>query len=153
MDYIYDPNTGELCHHGIKGMRWGIRRTPAQLGHKTKSGKSSSSGKKPEPEKKSEKTSSETEAPKKKSISEMSDDELRAAINRIQLEKSYAAAIAQPKQISTGKKFVDKVVTEMVVPAATDIGKQAVKSLMADAVNKAMGFEGESKVYSNNKKK
>lgn len=24
----------ELTHHGIKGMRWGVRRTPAQLGHK-----------------------------------------------------------------------------------------------------------------------
>lgn len=24
----------ELYHHGIKGMKWGIRRTPAQLGHK-----------------------------------------------------------------------------------------------------------------------
>ena len=25
----------ELTHHGIKGQRWGVRRTPAQLGHKT----------------------------------------------------------------------------------------------------------------------
>ena len=23
-----------LYHHGVKGMKWGIRRTPAQLGHK-----------------------------------------------------------------------------------------------------------------------
>lgn len=27
---------GELTHWGIKGMRWGVRRTPEQLGHKTK---------------------------------------------------------------------------------------------------------------------
>lgn len=26
----------ELYHYGIKGMRWGIRRTPEQLGHKKK---------------------------------------------------------------------------------------------------------------------
>lgn len=24
----------DLYHHGIKGMKWGVRRTPAQLGHK-----------------------------------------------------------------------------------------------------------------------
>ena len=29
--YTY-PNY--ICHHGIKGMKWGIRRTPEQLGHK-----------------------------------------------------------------------------------------------------------------------
>ena len=26
-----------LCHYGVKGMKWGIRRTPTQLGRKTKS--------------------------------------------------------------------------------------------------------------------
>lgn len=24
----------ELYHHGVKGQKWGVRRTPAQLGHK-----------------------------------------------------------------------------------------------------------------------
>lgn len=29
----------ELYHHGILGMRWGIRRTKSQLGYKTGNGK------------------------------------------------------------------------------------------------------------------
>lgn len=28
---------GVLIHHGVKGMRWGVRRTPEQLGHVTNS--------------------------------------------------------------------------------------------------------------------
>lgn len=28
------PSGSELYHHGVKGMRWGVRRTPQQLGHK-----------------------------------------------------------------------------------------------------------------------
>lgn len=27
-------STDELYHHGIKGQKWGVRRTPEQLGHK-----------------------------------------------------------------------------------------------------------------------
>lgn len=37
--YVQENQNGsnELTHHGIKGMKWGIRRTPEQLGHKTES--------------------------------------------------------------------------------------------------------------------
>ena len=37
--YILQKGSGkmnELYHHGVKGQKWGVRRTPEQLGHKNK---------------------------------------------------------------------------------------------------------------------
>ncbi len=31
MSVLYDYYKNHLCHHGIKGQKWGVRRTPEQL--------------------------------------------------------------------------------------------------------------------------
>ena len=34
MENVYFiTSDGELRHHGVKGQKWGVRRTPAELGH------------------------------------------------------------------------------------------------------------------------
>ena len=86
----------ELYHHGIKGMKWGVRRTPAQLGHQTK--KSSTSQRRAE-------------------MKKMSDTELRNRINRIQMEKQYMQLTAP--DISPGKKFVKDVLTNAAKQTVT----------------------------------
>jgi len=53
---------------------------------------------------------------KNKSVESMSDAELRAKINRLQLEQQYAALSS--KDVKTGKDYVDKIVKDSTTVAA-----------------------------------
>ena len=67
---------------------------------------------------------------KQKSISEMSDDEIRAKINRIRLENELKSL--SPQQVSKGQKFVKSIINNVIAPAARDSGKK----LLTDFLNK-----------------
>lgn len=150
----------ELMHYGVPGMKWGVRRTPAQLGRKKTSSSKSLFGKKKSKSKAKAKTKSESSkeetAPKKKSVKEMSDDELNAAIRRMQLEQTYASL--SPQKVSTGKAVTKRILNNIIVPAAEDVGRQMVKTALTRAGNKTLSevfkdFSEADKIYTNNKKK
>lgn len=119
-----------LAHYGILGMKWGVRRTPAQLararGKKTTETSESTKG--------SSKSSSSSS---KKKVSEMTDDELRKEINRLELEKRYkdlARATAPPKS-TKGRDFVQRVLEK----SGENIATQLTTYTMGKAVNKLLG--------------
>lgn len=155
-----------IYHHGIKGMKWGIRRFQNKNGSLTPAGKKrygekpggtkKTSGKKEEPSETPKKTSG------KRSISEMSDDELRKQINRLNLERQYRQLLSDGagsnnQQVNKGRRFIDdlkhRAINNIILPAAEDIGKQIVRSKLADFTNKTFKFEGDQMVFANNKKK
>ena len=153
-------DNNELMHYGVPGMKWGVKRTPAQLGRKKTSSSKSLFGKKKSKSKAKAKTKSESSkeetAPKKKSVKEMSDDELNAAIRRMQLEQTYASL--SPQKVSTGKAVAKRILNNIVVPAAEDVGRQMVKTALTRAGNKTLSevfkdFSEADKIYTNNKKK
>ena len=150
----------ELMHYGVPGMKWGVRRTPAQLGRKKTSSSRFLLGKKKSKTKAKAKTKSESSKeetdPKKKSVKEMSDDELSSAIRRMQLEQTYASL--SPKQVSRGKAVATRILNNVVLPAAEDVGRQMVKTALTRAGNKTLeevfkDFSEADKIYTNNKKK
>ena len=67
-------------------------------------------------------------AARPKSVSEMSDQELRAAIDRKRLEIEYARL--NPQQVSRGQKFAKAVLNDVVVPAAKNVGKAYLEKQM-----------------------
>ena len=102
-------NDNELYHYGVLGMKWGVRR-------------------------KRNSYNVETAKPKKKTLSEMSDDELRSKLNRLQMEKQYKDLVRtlNPKQESKAKTFVKKVLER----SGENIATQTATYIMGKSVNK-----------------
>lgn len=128
---------GALAHYGVIGMKWGVRRTPAQLGHrpKPKTVKRSRGSPKPNPKETQSKSSSNSQ----KSVHELSDAELREAISRLELEKKYKelARSANPPKTDNGKKFVEAVLRK----SGENIATQFTTYAMGTLVNKIAGSE------------
>lgn len=90
-----------LEHYGVKGMKWGKRRAAKK------------------------EAAAEAESTRQK-VKNMSDDELRSAINRIKMEKEFAALTT--KQVNVGQKVVGNILL--------DVGKTLAKEYVTAQANK-----------------
>lgn len=77
--------------------------------------------------------------PKKKKLSEMTDEELSTAIRRLQLEREYKS-LATPETVSKGDGFVKKFLKNSVEPAAIEAGKSLIKDKLLDLGKKKLGL-------------
>lgn len=128
----------QLTHHGIKGMKWGVRRSPAQLGHKTSSKKKKGSSlserfaakkklkakqKAAEVARKAKQAKEEYEASKKKAIEsgtaedvlkfkgKLTNQELQTAVNRLNMESQLSQL--NSKTVKTGMDKVESVANKI----------------------------------------
>lgn len=123
----------QLYHHGILGMKWGVRRFQNKDGSLTSDGKRHLE-QNPKAKQGNNKKKKGHTTNKGKSINELSDDELRKRINRLELEKRYEALSKkeQKAKMFDGKRFVTQVLENSGKVVATQLSTY----VMGNMVNK-----------------
>jgi len=96
-----------LDHHGVKGMKWGIRN------EKKKSSSGGSKG-----------------GSGRSSAKDLSDEQLQKAIARMDLEKRYSELSSPPKKNKAGKAFASELGKNLVKTAVMAAGTHAVNQAL-----------------------
>lgn len=129
-------NEEYLEHHGILGMKWGVRRYQNKDGTLTAAGKKRAAKLESEYSKLmgEKKTSSDHSSSNKKTVKELTNEELQERINRLNLEQRYSELMSKqnPKKESKAKKFV----LDVLEASGKNIATQSVTFLMGKGANK-----------------
>ena len=115
----------ELAHHGILGMKWGVRRyQPYPKGHNQlkKGGKFTGKKTTPRPKRQSKKSREREE------LSKLSDNELRTRLNRLNMEQQYSSL--KNKTNKTAITIAAGVVGGIIVNAAKESSKNFISRQM-----------------------
>lgn len=108
---IYDKEVVE--HVGVKGMRWGVRKSRSAI-YAAKASR------------KERKVISG-----KANVKKMSDQEIRSVINRIKMEQEYIKLTTKPSIRSKGAALAGKIITEVGTTSAKKIAESYSAPLVA----------------------
>ena len=121
-------NKYELVHYGIKGMKWGILRYQNADGTLTAAGRVRDQMNRKRNRKRAEKVLKGSPKTVKRRLSQITDEELQKAVNRLQLERTYKTLTTQPDKYKKAKeiatKWLETAGTKVIESAATNLGKK-----------------------------
>jgi len=125
-------------HFGVKGMRWGVRRSEAQLARD--SGKKDGEG---DGEEASGASRNSHQSSRPRSPAGLTDSQLQAAVNRMNLEQQYARLQPTPASQQAANFIASAAVnvarTQLQNQANQQINAQLRKMIRARAAARAAG--------------
>ena len=132
---LIDISEFALEHHGVKGMKWGVRKRS-----KTRVSSSGARSTSPNP---SSKVSAPTTRDKRvkalKNRRELSDSDIKDFTSRLQSEKQLKALLDE--DVSPGRTFIKKVMSDAGRQASTKLATNAMTYGATKVMGKAFGKE------------
>jgi len=122
-----------LAHHGIKGMRWGVRRknpsgpNPVVVSVDKKKLKTKGGEGHPAVEE-ALRTAATKQQAKKSGLHSLSNEEIQAAVTRMNLEKNFVEVQAKTKRENAGVKFVKRTLSRQGQRHLDKLADQAVNA-------------------------
>lgn len=139
-------------HHGILGMKWGVRRFQNPDGSLTPAGEARYNRKQKREEAKTARaeakrakeaakppTKAEIRAQQLEKLSKMSDQEIRDAIARKQLENQYKQLVIGPDEVGAGKKYMNTL-KDKAINALIDVGVNTGKAYVEKSLKDRLGL-------------
>lgn len=144
----YNYSDDYLAHYGVLGMKWGVRRTAAQLGNHVRTKRTQVKRKQSLAKARATREKNRKAAAKRQMLldkgllspKKMTDAELRAKIDRLNLEKEFKKSMAEARG-DGGKKYVTDILKKIGDNTMTNLGTQAATHIVGNAINKIAGVD------------
>lgn len=129
----------ELYHYGRKGMKWYQNIFTKGKNKSGRKGRTDNADDSPETTTKKSPTAYSSA---RKSVKDMDDSELNAAVNRLRQEQTYQQLYSQlhPPTVSRGKQFITNLWDKAITPALTEAGKDVMKKYLTKSASEMLGL-------------
>ena len=149
----YNYSDNYLAHYGVLGMKWGVRRTAAQLGNRIRGKRTQVKRKQSLAKARATREKNRKAAAKRQKLldkgllspKKMTDAELKAKIERLNLEKEFKKSMTDARG-DGGKKYVTDIMKKIGENTLTNLGTQAATHIVGNAINKMAGVSSSDAV-------